>query len=172
MKIRTMPALLALLAFPAAAADSAATPKAKTYTPEIHGLLTSGKQPIASNVCLRQSGSEIRNCGYADASGRFFIPSSGPLHSAGALSDGRTDGPPQTYWLETGNVLAPQKLWVVDPTADRYAAIDLDCDLSRPGRTDPTFRACEAKGAQRSVAGAPRDDTAYRMARSAKNPAK
>ena len=41
-----------------------------TYTPEIHGQLTSGKQPVTSNVCLRQSDSEIRSCGYADCAGR------------------------------------------------------------------------------------------------------
>ena len=74
---------LVLLAF-AGVAASASEPQAKKYTPEIHGMLTDGKQPIASNVCLRQSGSEIRNCGYAGRDGRFFIPSSGPLHSAQA----------------------------------------------------------------------------------------
>ena len=172
MKMRTMLALLAFCTLPAAAADSPSKPKTKTYTPEIHGVLTSGKQPIAANVCMRQSGSEIRRCGYADASGRFFIPSSGPLHSAGASSDGRTEGDTPTYWLETGNVLSPQKLWTVDATPDRYAAIELDCDLARSGRGDPTARACEARATRPSVVGASRDDTPYRMARPSKNPAK
>ena len=65
----------------------------RRYTPEIHGMLTSGKQPVASNVCLRQSDSEIRSCGYADASGRFLI-GSGPVRRSPLTAD--TDKTPLT----------------------------------------------------------------------------
>ena len=159
---------LALFAFAAVAASAAEQPAKhaeRKYTPEVHGILTSGRQPVSTNVCLRQSGTEIRTCGYADASGHFFIPSSGPMHSANMKSDGRPEEKPQTYWLETGNVLSPQKLWPLEIVADRNAAIDISCDMAQPGRSDPTFRACEAKPSRALVIDNPRDDTPFRMAR-------
>jgi hypothetical protein len=136
----------------------------KTYTPEIHGILTSGKQPVASNVCLRQSDSEIRNCGYADASGRFLIGSA-PVRRSPLTAD--TDKKPLRFWLETGNVQAPQKLATIEAGVDRNAAIELDCDMAQPGRSDPTFRACDAKPTRPLVTRVERDDTPYRMARPA-----
>ena len=158
--------MLALCAFTATAASAAEPAKApRQYTPEVHGILTSGRQPVSTNVCLRQSGTEIRTCGYADAGGRFFIPSSGPMHSANMKSDGRPEEKPQKYWLETGNVLSPQKLWPLEIVADRNAAIDLACDMAQSGRADPTFRACEARPSKALVIDNPRDDTPFRMAR-------
>ena len=142
---------------------------ANTYTPEIHGALTSGKQPVATNVCLRQSDSEIRNCGYADASGRFLIASM-PVRRP-PLIDEKAVQKPLTFWLETGNVLSPQKLWPIETSPDRNAAVDLVCDMGQPGRQDPAFRSCEAKPAQPLVVRVQRDDTPYRMARPA-SPAK
>ncbi len=155
---------LALLAFSVALA-SAAEPVAvvKRYTPEIHGTLTSGRQPVSVNVCLRQDGSEIRRCGYADASGHFFVPSSGPLHTAQTLSDGREADKLPTFWLETGNVQSPQKLARVEAITDRQAAIDLACDLTQASRGDPTFRACATKPAKPFIVEVHRDDTRYRM---------
>jgi hypothetical protein len=155
--------LIAPLAL-ACVAVSAGEPK--TYTPEIHGLLTSGKQPIASNVCLRQSDSEIRSCGYADSSGRFFI-GSGPVRRSPLADEGKATKEPLRFWLETGNVLSPQKLWPIEASADRNAAIDLACDLTQPGRSDPTFRSCDAKPTRPLVVREHRDDTPYRMARPA-----
>jgi len=158
---------VSLLAFAVAcAAASAGEPK--TYTPEIHGMLTSGKQPVASNVCLRQSDSEIRNCGYADASGHFLI-GSGPVRRSPLTAD--TDKTPLKFWLETGNVQSAQKLAPVEASVDRNAAIELNCNMAQPGRGDPTFRACEAKPTRPLVTRVERDDTPYRMARPA-NPAK
>lgn len=136
-----------------------------TYTPEIHGVLTSGRQPAASNVCLRQSDSEIRNCGYADTSGRFFI-SSGPVRRS-PLIDEKAAKRPLKFWLETGNVQSPQKLWPIEASVDRNAAIDLSCDMAAPGRSDPTFRSCDAKPARPLVVREQRDDTPYRMQRPA-----
>ena len=169
-------ALLVLLAFAGTAVSAAETDTHK-YLPEIHGMLTSGKQPVASNVCLRESDSEIRTCGYADASGHFFIPASGPLHPARSKSDDRHPGDDhhagaalRTYWLETGNVLAAQKLWLIDPVTDQFSAIELDCDMARAARADPAFRSCEVKTARQLVDHVPLDDTRYRMARPAKSP--
>jgi hypothetical protein len=158
-------ALLACSAIAATAAEPAAKHAERKYTPEVHGVLTSGRQPVSTNVCLRQGDSEIRSCGYADTSGRFFIPSSGPMRSANMKSDGRPEETPPKYWLETGNVQAPQKLWPLEIVADRNAAIDLACDMAQPGRSDPTFRSCEAKPARALVVDNPRDDTPFRMAR-------
>jgi hypothetical protein len=155
--------LLASISFAAAAAESAP----KKYTPEIHGQLRNfGTDPV-TNVCLRQSGSEIRNCGYAGRDGRFFIPSSGPLHSAQAKSDGDTNGELPTYWLETGNVLNARKLWPIEPNADRYAAIDLDCDLARADSAEdrPDYRACDSRPSKPLVMNIPRDPTPYMMPR-------
>jgi hypothetical protein len=156
--------LLMLIPFATALAAGSAPRK---YTPEIHGQLRNfGKDPV-TNVCLRQSGSEIRNCGYAGRDGRFFIPASGPLHSAQAKSDGDADGELPTYWLETGNVLKPQKLWPIAPAADRYAAIDLDCDLARadPAADRSAYRACESRSSKPLVMNIPRDPTPYMMPR-------
>ena len=69
---------LALAGTAIAAAEDAAANAPKKYTPEIRGQLLDGSKPVTSNVCLRQSGSEIRMCGYTDASGNFYIPA----HSA------------------------------------------------------------------------------------------
>ena len=148
------------------AAASAGEPK--TYTPEIHGMLTSGKQPVAANVCLRQSDSEIRNCGYADASGRFLI-GSGPVRRSPLTAD--TDKTPLKFWLETGNVLSAQKLAPIEASVDRNAAIELNCNMAQAGRSDATFRSCDAKPTRPLVTRVERDDTPYRMARPA-NPAK
>jgi hypothetical protein len=108
-----------------------AQPDAPKYTPQIRGQLMNGKLPATLNVCLRQSGSEIRMCGYPDFTGRFLIPSSGPLHSVPAKEgeDGRLESP--TYWLEIGRVGAAQKLWPIDPVSDKSAAIEIDCDIAR-----------------------------------------
>ena len=144
----------------ACAAASAGEPK--TYTPEIHGMLRSGKQPVASNVCLRQSDSEIRSCGYVDVSGRFLI-GSGPVRRSPLTAD--TDKTPLRFWLETGNVLSPQKLALVEASVDRNAAIELTCDMAQPGRSDPTFRACDVKPTHPFVTRVQRDDAPYRMAR-------
>ena len=151
--------LLVPLAF---ACIVAAAGEPKTFTPEIHGLLTSGKQPVASNICLRQSDSEIRSCGYADVSGRFFI-GSGPVRRSPLTAD--TDKKPLHFWLETGNVQSAQKLAPIEASVDRNAAIDLSCDMAQPGRSDPTFRACNAKPSQPLVKRVVRDDAPYRMAR-------
>jgi hypothetical protein len=156
MTMRASLALLALAAASASGADSAA----KKYTPEIHGQLTSGRG-VAPNVCLRQSDSEIRNCGYPDASGRFLIPSA-PVRRVIETPDGAT-AKPLTFWLETGNVQKPEKLWPIDAVADRNAAIDIQCDLSRADRTGSTYRACETKAAKPLVVRVERDDTPYRM---------
>src|SRR6185503_5118133 len=87
--------LLAVLACVALAASASASEPAKKaprqFTPEVHGVLMSGRTPVSTNVCLRQGDTEIRTCGYADASGRFYIPSSGPMHSANVKSDGRPE---------------------------------------------------------------------------------
>jgi hypothetical protein len=163
MSARILFALLMLV--PLATAVAAEPPK--KYTPEIHGQLRNfGTDPV-TNVCLRQSGSEIRNCGYAGRDGRFFIPSSGPLHSAQAKSDGDADGKLPTYWLETGNVLRPQKLWPIEPAADRYAAIDLECDLARadPAGDASGYRACDSRPSKPLVMNVPRDPTPYMLPR-------
>ncbi|HEY6985904.1 MAG TPA: hypothetical protein VH375_07465 [Rhodanobacteraceae bacterium] len=149
----------------ALACIAASAGEPKTYTPEIHGMLTSGRQPVASNVCLRQSDSEIRSCGYADASGHFLI-GSGPVRRA-PLLDEKNANQPLHFWLETGNVLSPQKLWPIEASPDRNAAIDLACDMAQPGRHDPTFRSCDAKAGKPLVVRVQRDDTPYRMARPA-----
>jgi hypothetical protein len=164
MSARVLLSMLMLIPL-ATAVAAESTPK--TYTPEIHGQLRNfGKDPV-TNVCLRQSGSEIRNCGYAGRDGRFFIPSSGPLRSAQAKSDGDTDGKLPTYWLETGNVLKPQKLWPIEPAADRYAAIDLDCDLARADEAGDRsgYRACDSRPSKPLVMNIPRDPTPYMMPR-------
>jgi hypothetical protein len=168
--MKITPALM-VLAF-ASVAVGAGEPDAKKYTPEIHGLLTNSKQTGPVNVCLRQSGSEIRACGYTDIGGRFFIPSSGPLHSAQAKSDGENADVIPTYWLETGRVDAARKLWPVDPVNDRFTAIELDCDLSRAGRSGDAFRSCDMKTSKALFATVPRDDSPYRMTRTPKPPAK
>jgi hypothetical protein len=155
------PALLLSLAF---ASVVVAAGEPKTYTPEIHGMLTSGKQPVASNVCLRQSDSEIRNCGYADASGRFLIGSA-PVRRSPLTAD--TDKTPLRFWLETGNVQSAQKLASIEASVDRNAAIELDCDIAQAGRSDAAFRSCKAKPARPLVTRVERDDTPYRMARPA-----
>jgi hypothetical protein len=160
MTSRMMTLLLAPFAF-ACVVASAAEP-AQQYTPEIHGMLTSGRQPIASNVCLRQSDSQIRNCGYADASGRFLIQSA-PVRRSPLLDDAAA-AQPLTFWLETGNVLTPQKLSPIAAAADRNSAIELTCDMAQAGRGEPTFRSCETKVAKPLVMYVPRDDTPYRMA--------
>jgi hypothetical protein len=166
MRMRVSLSLLAL----ACVAASASEPVAKKYTPEIHGVLT--KVPAGSNVCLRQGGSEIRSCGYTDSEGHYFIPSSGPLHSAQRKSDGSVADVIPTFWLETGRVDAAQKLWPIDPVSDRFAAIELDCDLSRAGRPGDVYRPCDMKATKPLVMNVPRDDTPYRMARNPKAPAK
>jgi hypothetical protein len=162
---------LSLLAF-ACLIASAAEPVAKKYTPEIHGMLTQGKLPVGTNVCLRQGGTEIRSCGYTDSAGHFFISSSGPLHSAQTKSDGSFADVIPPFWLETGRVDAAKKLWPIDPVSDRFAAIELDCDLSHAGRPGDVYRSCEMKATKPLVMNVPRDDTPYRMARNQKAPAK
>ena len=155
---------IALAMMLSALAVSAAEPK--RYTPEIHGVLTNGKSSVASNVCLRQSDSEIRNCGYADASGRFFIPSA-PVRAAFAGPDAPKSDAPLTFWLETGNVLKPEKLWPIDAGVGRDVAIDLECDLSRAQRSGDAYRACTAKASKPLVVRVEIDPTPYRMVRPA-----
>jgi len=161
--------LLLPLAF-ACVAAFASEPVAKKYTPEIHGVLT--KVQTGSNVCLRTGGSEIRTCGYTDSDGHYFISSSGPLHSAQTKSDGSLADVIPPFWLETGRVEAAQKLWPIDPVSDRFAAIELDCDLSRAVRPGDVYRSCEMKATKPLIMNVPRDDTPYRMARNPKAPAK
>jgi hypothetical protein len=125
-----------------------AQPDAPKYTPQIRGQLMNGKQPATLNVCLRQSGSEIRMCGYPDFAGQFLIPSSGPLHSVPAKEgeDGRLVSP--TYWLEIGRVGQAQKLWPIDPVSDKSAAIEIDCDIARgTGTANGKSGSCQLKTA-------------------------
>jgi hypothetical protein len=134
----------------ACASASAAAPDApagapRKYTPEIHGQLMSGKLPVASNVCLRQSGSEIRRCGYTDFSGHFNIPSSGPLHSVQPTADEKGVDAYPTYWLEIGRVTEARKLAEVEATVDKHASIDLDCDLARHGGNPDAPAFCERR---------------------------
>jgi len=117
------------------------------YTPEIQGRLMNGKQPATLNVCLRQSGSEIRMCGYPDFAGRFLIPSSGPMHSVPSKEgeSGRLESP--TYWLEIGRVGAAQKLWPIEPVSEKFAAIEIDCDIARVLSSKEASGSCQMKPA-------------------------
>ena len=129
MSARFVLSMLCFVSAGAIAAEAAPPPK---YTPEIQGRLSNGTQPVTStNVCLRQGGSEIRSCGYTDFDGRFLIPSSGPMHSAPLKTrkDG-TSGYP-TYWLEMGRVTSARKLASVDLTGEKFAAIAVECDITR-----------------------------------------
>ena len=170
MRVTFAFALLALAGFVVTA--TAGEPDAKKYTPEIRGRLINPDPSVPLNVCLRQSDSEIRACGYADSSGHFVIPSSGPLHSAQAKSSGIAADAFPSYWLETGRVGATRKLWPVDPVADRFAAIELDCDLARASRDNDAFRSCNVKTGKAFFDTVPLDDTRYRMSRAAKSPVK
>lgn len=131
----------------ACAGAFAAHPDAPKYTPEIQGQLMNGKLPSTLNVCLRQSGSEIRMCGYPDFAGRFLIPSSGPMHSVPSKEgeDGRLASP--TYWLEIGRVGAAQKLWPIEPVSDKFAAIKIDCDIARMSSSKEKSGSCQLKPA-------------------------
>ena len=133
--------ILALaLAGTAPDADNRDADAPKRYTPEIRGQLLDGTKPVSSNVCLRQSGSEIRMCGYTDFSGTFYIPT----HSVRPVSgDDRTP----TYWLEVGRVTEARKIAPIDASFDRHVAIALDCNLARgAGKVDATS-ICDRKPA-------------------------
>ena len=124
MRTQALAAVL-ILAAPCA---FAAPPESGKYTPAIRGVLHDGGKAVMSNVCLRQSGSEIRACGYADFDGRFYSPATRARRPAGA-SDESPDY--STYWLEAGRVDAPRKVGTVDLVDARTGAIELDCDLAR-----------------------------------------
>jgi hypothetical protein len=142
-----MKSLVALSILFVGAGAFGAEPNAPKYTPEIRGQLMNGKQPATLNVCLRQSGSEIRMCGYPDFAGRFLIPSSGPMHSVPSKEgeDGRLASP--TYWLEIGRVGAAQRLWPIEPVSDKFAAIQIDCDIARIASSTERSGSCQVKPA-------------------------
>jgi hypothetical protein len=129
--ITTLLAVAMLAAAPADDAGGAANDAPKKYTPEIRGQLLDGTRPVASNVCLRQSGSEIRTCGYTDFSGHFYIPSSGPLRSVRPSTDDNGVSTFPTYWLEIGRVTEARKIAPVETSADKRAALVLECNLAR-----------------------------------------
>lgn len=103
----------------------------KQFTPEIRGQLLDGARPVSSNVCLRQSGSEIRMCGYTDNAGNFYIP---PHSSRPVL--GTTE--PPTYWLEIGRVTEAKKIAPIEASPDTHASLALECNLSRSVVCDRT----------------------------------
>jgi len=145
---------LALAGTAIAAAEDAAANAPKKYTPEIRGQLLDGSKPVTSNVCLRQSGSEIRMCGYTDASGNFYIPA----HSA-RPTPGDTDTP--TWWLEIGRVTEARRIAPIDASEDRRAAIVLECNLARQADMANAIGICQRKSAANSVASrAPKSENA------------
>jgi hypothetical protein len=122
--------------------EKAAPEPPKKYTPEIRGQLLDGTKAVSSNVCLRQSGSEIRMCSYTDYSGNFYIPA----HSARPVI-GDTSTP--TFWLEIGRVTEAKKLGAVEASEDKRASIALECNLARSGTGDATS-ICDRKSADAS----------------------
>ena len=121
------------LAGTAIAANENSGEAAKRYTPEIRGVLLDGSKPVSSNVCLRPVNSQIRQCGYTDFSGNFYIPPSGPMHSVVPKADDRgVEGYP-SYVLEIGRVTEARKIGAIDLTNDRRASIVLECNLARAG---------------------------------------
>jgi hypothetical protein len=117
------------LAGAAVDADARAPEAPKQYTPEIRGKLLDGTRPVASNVCLRQSGSEIRMCGYPDFSGNFYIPP----HSV-RPAPGEAGAP--TFWLEIGRVTEAKKIAPIDASQDAHASIVLECNIARSSVCD------------------------------------
>jgi hypothetical protein len=109
--------------------DNKAADAPKQYTPEIRGQLLDGTKPMTSNVCLRQSGSEIRMCGYPDFSGNFYIPQ----HSVRPVP-GQTGTP--TFWLEIGRVTEAKKIAPIEASHDAHASIVLECNLARSSVCD------------------------------------
>jgi hypothetical protein len=125
--------------------EKAAPEPPKKYTPEIRGQLLDGTKAVSSNVCLRQSGSEIRMCGYTDYSGNFYIPA----HSARPVI-GDTSTP--TFWLEIGRVTEAKKIGAVEASEDKRASIALECNLARSGGKADATSICDHKAAADSVA--------------------
>jgi len=131
---------LALAILSIAALDAfAAQPVAPKYTPTIRGQLTNGGQPLATNVCLRQSGSEIRSCGYTDFEGRFQIPGSGPLRTAPQTVEANGDHDYPIYWLEVGRVEEARKIAPIDLVDATGGTVDLACDLGRSADNERGF---------------------------------
>jgi hypothetical protein len=121
-------------------ADNRVADPPTRYTPEIRGQLLDGAKAVSSNVCLRQSGSEIRMCGYTDFSGTFYIP----RHSVHAApGDDRTP----TYWLEVGRVTEAKKITPIDASGDQHASIALECNLARAAGKDDTVSVCDRRSA-------------------------
>ena len=135
------------LAGAAVAADDKVDEAAKRYTPEIRGVLLDGTKPVSSNVCLRPSNSQIRQCGYTDFSGRFYIPPSGPMHSVVPKADDEgVEGYP-SYVLEIGRVTEARRIGAIDLTSDKRAAIVLDCNLARGAAAKAVTDVCDRKTA-------------------------
>jgi hypothetical protein len=140
--------LFIALASAAATADDKIDEAAKRYTPEIRGVLLDGTKPVASNVCLRPINSQIRQCGYTDFSGNFYIPPSGPMHSVVPKADDKgVEGYP-SYVLEIGRVTEARKIGAIDLTNDKRASIVLECNLARSGGNADAMSICDRKSAQ------------------------
>jgi len=138
--------VIALVASFAAAAAESDAPK---YTPEIRGRLTHGGQVLPSNVCLRRSGTEIRQCGYTDFDGYFRIPSMGPTRPESAkVGDTRVRAYP-TFWLElgTGYNDVAVRLSSVEMVDDKKAIVELDCDVARDASKHDANDYCRSKRA-------------------------
>jgi hypothetical protein len=121
----------------------------KKYTPAIRGLLMKGAEPLATaNVCVREDKSEIRSCGYTDASGRFYIAASGRLHPArGKVGENGAAAFP-TFWIETGRVNAARRLGTIALVDDKQSTIDLECDVARSAAlTSTDANACRPMSA-------------------------
>jgi hypothetical protein len=133
---------VAALAGTATDAESRVADAPTRYTPEIRGQLLDGAKPVTSNVCLRQSESEIRMCGYTDNSGNFYIPA----HSTRPVA-GSTSTTPPTFWLEIGRVTEARKIAPIDASEKKGAVLALECNLSHsPGASDAKTL-CERRAA-------------------------
>lgn len=140
--------LAVALAGAATGADDRVAEAPTRYTPEIRGQLLDGTKPVTSNVCLRQSESEIRMCGYTDNAGNFYIPS----HSTRPVP-GSTSTTPPTFWLEIGRVTEARKIAPIEASEQKGAVVALDCNLSRSPGASEARALCErrAAGAQSRV---------------------
>mgnify|MGYP001617247151 CR=1 FL=1 len=108
-------------------------------------MLLDGTKPVSSNVCLRPSNSQIRQCGYTDFAGNFYIPPSGPMHSVVPKADDQgVEGYP-SYVLEIGRVTEARKIGAIDLTNDKRASIVLECNLARAGGSTDAISICDRK---------------------------
>ena len=113
----------------AANAVDAAPPR---YLPEIHGQLANGRNPFPANICLRKAGSEIRQCSYTDADGRFYIPSLGKVIPESAKVGDESASAYPVFWIELGmhdDVVV--RLYDVELVDRKAQAVHLDCNISR-----------------------------------------